>query len=51
VYPIDKDFLRDLGQISEASGIALGLDRVLMLCLGQESLAKVIPFAPSNEDD
>lgn len=51
VYPIDEEFLQDLEQISEASGIALGLDRVLMLCLGQESLAKVIPFAPSNEDD
>ena len=48
LYPIDEDFLSDLGQIPEASGIALGLDRLLMLCLGKRNLGEVIPFAPKN---
>jgi elongation factor P--(R)-beta-lysine ligase len=51
VYPIDEAFLEDLAQISQASGIALGLDRLLMLCLGRAALHEVIPFAPSPEDD
>jgi elongation factor P--(R)-beta-lysine ligase len=33
-YPIDEDFLAALGQMPAASGVALGLDRVVMLATG-----------------
>jgi lysyl-tRNA synthetase class 2 len=33
-YPIDEDFLAALGQMPEASGAALGFDRLVMLLLG-----------------
>jgi elongation factor P--(R)-beta-lysine ligase len=33
-YPIDEDFLVGLAMMPEASGVALGLDRVIMLATG-----------------
>ncbi len=45
VYPVDERFLSALGDIPPAAGIALGLDRLLMLCLGLERIQDVIPFA------
>ncbi len=33
-YPIDEDFLTALGMMPEASGVALGLDRLVMLATG-----------------
>jgi len=50
-YPIDEAFLNDLGQIEDASGIALGLDRLLMLCLQVDAIEKVVPFAPMAGED
>ena len=38
-------FLRDLAQVSDAAGIALGVDRLLMLFLQADRLADVLPFA------
>lgn len=52
VYPIDEIFLRDLGRIPAdggAAGIALGVDRLLMLCLGAASVQDVITFSPREE--
>lgn len=46
VYPIDEGLLADLGNIRAAAGIALGLDRLLMLCLGARDVADVVAFAP-----
>ena len=47
-YPIDEGLLDDLGAISSAAGIALGLDRLLMLCLDQPRIQDVIPFSPRD---
>ena len=48
VYPIDEGLLADLGKIGEAAGIALGLDRVLMLCLGLDSIQDVVVLPPED---
>nr|WP_167085374.1 EF-P lysine aminoacylase EpmA [Rhizomicrobium palustre] len=41
-YPIDEDFLDALGQMPQASGVALGFDRLVMLAVGAPSLEDVI---------
>ncbi len=43
-------FLEDLGQIEEAAGIAMGLDRLFMLLLGKEQLDDALPFTPDELD-
>jgi lysyl-tRNA synthetase class 2 len=41
-YPIDEDFLAALGKMPEASGVALGFDRLVMLAAGARCLNDVI---------
>ncbi len=50
-YPIDEDFLAALAIMPEASGIALGFDRLAMLATGARRIEDVIwtpvaEFAP-----
>ncbi|HEX2134442.1 MAG TPA: EF-P lysine aminoacylase EpmA [Microvirga sp.] len=47
-YPIDEDFLDALGHMPEASGIALGLDRLVMLSTGASRIEQVL-WAPVPE--
>lgn len=45
-YPLDEDFLAALGAgMPDAAGIALGLDRLIMLAVGADSLDEVL-WAP-----
>jgi lysyl-tRNA synthetase class 2 len=44
-YPIDEDFLAALAHMPEAAGIALGVDRLIMLATGAESIEDVL-WAP-----
>lgn len=37
-------FLGDLARMDETAGIAMGLDRLLMLLCGRERLAEILPF-------
>lgn len=47
-YPIDEDFLAALAAMPEASGIALGFDRLVMLAAGARRIEDVLwaPVAP-----
>jgi lysyl-tRNA synthetase class 2 len=47
-YPVDEDFLRALGTMPPASGIALGFDRLVMLATGAAHIDQVI-WAPVAE--
>jgi lysyl-tRNA synthetase class 2 len=41
-YPVDEDFLAALAQMPQASGIALGFDRLVMLCTGARRIEDVL---------
>lgn len=41
-YPIDEDFLSALSAMPQASGIALGFDRLVMLCTGARRIEDVL---------
>lgn len=43
-------FLEELAKLDRAAGIALGVDRLLMLLMGKESVAEVVSFAPADFD-
>jgi lysyl-tRNA synthetase class 2 len=47
-YPVDEDFLDALAQMPQASGIALGFDRLAMLASGAHRIDQVI-WAPMVE--
>ena len=47
-YPVDEDFLAALAQMPEASGIALGFDRLVMLATGASRIDQVL-WAPVPE--
>ena len=41
-YPVDEDFMEALGCMPQASGIALGFDRLVMLATGAQRIDQVI---------
>ena len=41
-YPVDEDFIAALAQMPQASGIALGLDRLVMLATGASRIDQVL---------
>lgn len=43
-YGLDEDFLAALEEMPEAGGIALGVDRLVMLLLGEEDIRHVTAF-------
>jgi lysyl-tRNA synthetase class 2 len=48
VYPIDERFLKAVGKMPSAGGVAVGLDRLLMLLTGAEKIEDVLLF-PARE--
>ena len=44
VYPLDEQFLQSLEDMPPSAGVALGVDRLLMLMLGAENMDAVLPF-------
>jgi lysyl-tRNA synthetase class 2 len=47
-YPLDEDFLEALAVMPDASGIALGFDRLVMLATGASRIEQVL-WAPVAE--
>ena len=48
-YPLDEDFLEAVGHMPEASGVALGFDRLVMLASGALRIDQVVWTPPSND--
>jgi lysyl-tRNA synthetase class 2 len=48
VLPLDERFLEAVGRMPPTGGIAVGMDRVLMLLLGAHALSDVLLF-PAHE--
>jgi lysyl-tRNA synthetase class 2 len=48
-YPLDEDFLAAVGQMPEASGVALGFDRLVMLASGAPRVDQVVWTPPAGE--
>ena len=49
VFPLDEKFLEALPSIREAGGVAVGLDRLLMLLTGAQTIAEVLLFPAAEE--
>jgi lysyl-tRNA synthetase class 2 len=48
VHPLDERFLEAVGRMPEAGGVAVGLDRLLMLLVGADTISDVLLF-PAHE--
>jgi lysyl-tRNA synthetase class 2 len=47
-YPLPENFLNELAAMPEAAGIALGLDRLVMLITDAERIDDVVAFTPGE---
>jgi lysyl-tRNA synthetase class 2 len=47
-YPLPEKFLKELTTMPEAAGIALGLDRLIMLLTDAETIDEVVAFSPDD---
>jgi lysyl-tRNA synthetase class 2 len=48
-YPIDEDFIAAVGHMPQASGVALGFDRLVMLASGATRIDQVVWTPPAGE--
>jgi lysyl-tRNA synthetase class 2 len=48
-YPLDEDFLAAVTRMPEASGVALGFDRLVMLASGASSIDQIVWTPPVTE--
>jgi len=47
-YPTPEKFLKELAALPEAAGIALGVDRLVMLLTGAQTIDEVVAFTPEE---
>jgi len=47
-YPLPEKFLAEMATMPEAAGIALGLDRLVMLLTGATSIDEAVAFTPDD---
>lgn len=48
LFPIDEDFIEAVGQMPEAAGIALGIDRLVQAVLDIGNINAVLPLSAKN---
>lgn len=48
LMPLDERFLSAVDHLPDCCGVAVGVDRLLMIALGKESISEVLPFAWDN---
>ena len=48
IYPVPEKFLSELGDIPPSAGIALGIDRLVMVFLDAKSIDEVVAFTPEE---
>ena len=48
-YPLDEEFLAAMAKMPEASGVALGFDRLVMLASGAARIDQVVWTPPAGE--
>jgi lysyl-tRNA synthetase class 2 len=48
-YPLDEEFLDAVGQMPEASGVALGFERLVMLASGAFRIDQVVWTPPAGD--
>jgi elongation factor P--(R)-beta-lysine ligase len=48
-YPIDEEFIAAVGEMPQASGVALGFDRLVMLASGASRIDQVVWTPPAGE--
>jgi lysyl-tRNA synthetase class 2 len=48
-YPLDEDFLAAIHSMPQASGVALGFDRLVMLASGATAVDQVVWTPPAGE--
>jgi len=48
-YPIDEEFIAAVGEMPQASGVALGFDRLVMLASGAVRIDQVVWTPPAGE--
>jgi elongation factor P--(R)-beta-lysine ligase len=48
-YPLDEEFIAAVGRMPEASGVALGFDRLVMLASGAARIDQVVWTPPAGE--
>jgi len=46
--PLPEPFLNSLGAMPESAGIAMGIDRLVMLAAGAEAIDDVVAFTPED---
>ena len=49
-YPIDENFLAALAKMPPCAGVALGIDRLLMLITGAQTIAEVLSFTTHDDE-
>jgi lysyl-tRNA synthetase class 2 len=47
-YPMPEKFLRELSQMPESAGAALGVDRLIMLLTDADRIDDVVAFTPED---